>query len=209
MSFDTRYTGRSRMYLPCRPSIPVAMQHNTGGNKSIRKGLQAANNNKSYNIHTMANKHIDAAFKSLGAELKIAMAKLLAAQEIMLESQPPELIVEKVKNGEMLPPSQCLEGWNNLKLRQSLFEAGLLHSIVSFLNKGAHDEEFKLGAGVRSGFYLTIEGGGKGKFEHVSPKIWLYALVQSIAEESSLNTENCDKLCVDIAKDCRPFIAQL
>eukprot|EP00985_Skeletonema_marinoi_P019921 scaffold11601_cov125-Skeletonema_marinoi.AAC.2 len=157
----------------------------------------------------MANKDIDAAFKSLGAELKKAMAKLLAAQELMLESQPPEIIVEKVKNGEMLPPSQCFEGWNNLKLRQSLFEAGLLHSIVSFLSKGAHDEEFKLGAEVQSGFYLTIEGGGKGKFEHLSPKIWLFALVQSIAEESSLNTENCDKLCVDIATDCRPFIAQM
>eukprot|EP00984_Skeletonema_dohrnii_P018491 scaffold8652_cov125-Skeletonema_dohrnii-CCMP3373.AAC.1 len=157
----------------------------------------------------MANKHIDAAFKSLGAELKKVMVKLLAAQEMMLESQPPEIIVEKVKNGAMLPPSQCLEGWNNLKLRQSLFQAGLLNSIVSFLNKGAHDEEFKLGAEVPSGFYLSIEEGGEGKVEHVSPKIWLYALVQSIAEESSLNTENFDKLCVDIAKDARPFIAQM
>ncbi|KAK1745835.1 hypothetical protein QTG54_003759 [Skeletonema marinoi] len=153
----------------------------------------------------MENKDIDAAFKSLGAELieKTLAKQKIAAQELLLESQPPEIIVEKVKNGAMLPPSQCLTGWNNLKLKQSLFEAGLLNSIVSFLNEGAHSE-FQIDDKLKNSLVVNREG--ERKFEQISPKFWLAALCRSIADEHSLNEEICDKLCVEISCSIRPYV---
>jgi len=123
-----------------------------------------------------------------------------------LKSLPPEKIVDMVKNGSMIPQDQCLSGADNLNLRQSLFEAGWISAIVSFLNQGAHTE-FKIDDTLKEHVSLIIGGGGKGKFQHVSPKLWLVALVHSTEQEFSLNKENCEKLCVEIAGGIRPLVA--
>ena len=163
---------------------------------------------------SMSNKFIDAKLKSLARELDAATKKAvvdkISAEKSFLASQPPGVIVEKVKKGEMAPPS--LGSWEDAELRQRLLDAGLLTAIGSFLNEGAHNE-FKspLGNGVFITGTHNVKTGEQEQvgFERISPKIWLLSLTKYVkipTAVSSLDDKECAKLCLEVALNIGPFV---